>query len=201
MWKKFLPAWLAWRGMPEVREPWSLSLPLFKLSKKDDFRLRNAVEGVAIFGGSGGGKSSGSGHTINQAFLRAQMGGVVFCAKSDEARMWQEYARQAGRSDDIIFFSPEEAWCFNFINNELQRKSRGGGDSEVIVKLLTTIAGVTKRDSANGGGQGDAKFWEESSNLLLRKVVDLVAMGKGHITIGDMYDVLDSAPNRSNSLA
>jgi TraM recognition site of TraD and TraG len=194
MLKKFLPNWLFRRGMVEAREPWCLSQSLFKLSKRDDFRIRNSVEGVAIFGGTGGGKTSGSGHTINQAFLRAGMGGLVLCAKSDEARMWQEYAREAGRSDDVILFSPEQPWRFNFMGEELRRKSRGGGDSEVIVKLLNTIAGVTKRDAANGGGQGDAKFWEESSNLLLKKCVDLVAMAKGNITISDLYDVLDSAP-------
>ena len=189
----FLPKWLFPQRKRKTAEPWALSQSLFRFTRNDAFTIRNAVEGVVILGGTGGGKSSGSGHTINQAFLKAGFGGLVLCAKSDEAQMWQQYAQEAGRADDLILFGPEHPWCFNFLSEELQRKSRGGGDSEVIVQLLSTVAGVTKRD-AGGGGQGDAKFWEESSNLLLRKDVDLVAMAKGTITIADIYDVLNSAP-------
>ncbi|MFC7339527.1 type IV secretory system conjugative DNA transfer family protein [Haloferula chungangensis] len=41
--------------------------------------------------------------------LRAGFGGLVLCAKPDEARTWARYAREAGREGDLVFFSPESA--------------------------------------------------------------------------------------------
>ena len=196
MWMKFLPQWLQPRPktLGKANEPWALSESLFKLSKKDDFRIRNAVEGVLIFGTTGGGKSSGSGKTINQAYLNAGFGGLVLCAKSDEAQLWQGHASEAGRSDDLTLFRPEGPWRLNFLDEELQRKTRGGGDSEVIVNMLMTIAEIIKGDDAKGGAQSDGGFWESGSKLLLHKAVDLVAMARGKITIADIYYVLNSAP-------
>jgi type IV secretory pathway TraG/TraD family ATPase VirD4 len=204
MWTKYLPDWLQLRGNKQrnATEPWPLSQPLFKLAKKDDFRIRNAVEGVLIFGTTGGGKSSGSGRTLNRAYLTAGFGGLVLCAKADEARLWLRYALEAGRADDVILFNPESSWRFNFLNEELQRKTRGGGDSEVIANMLLTIAEIIKGDEGKGGGQTDGGFWESSSKLLLQKAIELVAMARGKITISDIYDVLNSAPKsveQSNS--
>jgi hypothetical protein len=194
MLSRLLPAWLQSSTKKGTAEPWPLSQSLFKLSKKDHFRIRNAVEGILILGTTGGGKSSGSGKTVNQAYLRSGFGGLVLCAKSDEARMWEQYAADAGRSDDLILFRPEGPWWFNFLNEELQRKTRGGGDSQVIVNMLMTIAEIIQGDQGKGGGQSDGGFWQSGSKLLLHKVVDLVAMARGKITIADIYDVLNSAP-------
>lgn len=63
-----------------------LNAPLLQLSPRDAWRLRDACEGTVIFGGTGSGKSSGSGRAIARAFLRAGFGGLVLCAKQDEER-------------------------------------------------------------------------------------------------------------------
>lgn len=192
---KFLPTWLMLFPTRESKAsaPWDLSQPLFNLSKKDVFRIRHAVEGVFILGTTGGGKTSGSGRTINQAYLKNGFGGLVLCAKPDVADDWERYAREAGRENDLILFRPEGPWRFNFLDDELQRKSRGGGNSEVIVNMLMTIGDIIKGDDAKGG-QSDGAFWQSGSKLLLHKIVDLVALARGRITIGDIYDVLASAP-------
>jgi hypothetical protein len=191
-----VPKWLrpSWAGEAKAVEPWPLTEVLFKLSKGESFLTRNAVEGVLVFGTTGSGKTSGSGKNINQAYLKAGFGGLVLCAKPDEARTGEQYASEAGRSKDLILFRPEGPWSFNFLTEELQRKSRGGGDSEVIVNMLMTIADVIRGDDGKGGGQSDGGFWQSGSKLLLQKIVDLVALACGTITIGDIYDVLNTAP-------
>lgn len=63
--------------------------PLVKFDhtkKSDWWKVRDAFEGLQIFGGIGSGKSSGSGKTIAKSFLRNGLGGLVMCAKPDEKK-------------------------------------------------------------------------------------------------------------------
>ena len=64
---------------------------------EDDFTIRQACEGISIMGGIGSGKTSGSGAQFARAYLRAGFGGLVLCAKNDEAELWREYAKATGR--------------------------------------------------------------------------------------------------------
>jgi len=61
-----------------------LELPLFRFTKHDWLSLRDAFEGIHIFGGLGSGKTSGSGQTIAHSFLRSGFGGLVLTAKPGE---------------------------------------------------------------------------------------------------------------------
>ena len=98
----------------------NLDLPLIKFNadkqddKRDWWRIRDAFEGVQIFGGIGSGKTSGSGKTIAQSFLKAGFGGLVLCAKKGEAVEWLEYAFATNRWEDIIVFGKKnkfEIWA------------------------------------------------------------------------------------------
>ena len=46
----------------------------------DLWRVKDACEGTVIFGGTGSGKTSGSGRALATAFLAAGFGGLVLCA-------------------------------------------------------------------------------------------------------------------------
>ena len=70
----------------------NLDTPLLKLSATDSFTLRDACQGVHVFGGIGSGKTTGSGQALAAAFLRAGMGGLVLAAKPDEVDRWVQYA-------------------------------------------------------------------------------------------------------------
>jgi type IV secretory pathway TraG/TraD family ATPase VirD4 len=182
------------RQLTEPADPWSLSNRLFSFNKYDHLTVGRAVEGILIMGATGAGKSSASGRKIALSYLKAGWGGLVLCAKGDEARVWERYCREAGRSDDLIIFSPDQPWRFNFLDFELQRKGRGAGLSENLIKLLSTVAEITKRDTGKGGGQEDGQYWEDSKNQLLRNLTDLIILAKGRITVSDLYEVLSSAP-------
>jgi hypothetical protein len=180
----------------EPVQPLDLSRRLLSFSKGDHFDIGLACEGVMILGRSGAGKSSASGRRIALSYLAAGFGGLVFCAKHDEVRAWQEYAKISGRSDDLIIFNAENPWRFNFLDYEVQRKGRGAGLMENLRKLLVTIGEITKRDAGKeGGGQQDGAYWEDTKNQLLRNLIDLVLMAKGRITVSDLFDVLNSAPS------
>src|ERR1700749_3283555 len=66
-------------------------------SPKDALTLADAKTGVLITGQTGRGKTSGPGRLLAKAYLRAGFGGLVLCAKIDEADLWRKYLRETGR--------------------------------------------------------------------------------------------------------
>ena len=49
-------------------DPFDLETPLLHFSDSDPWRIRDACEGLQIFGGTGSGKTSGSGQAVARAF-------------------------------------------------------------------------------------------------------------------------------------
>ena len=85
MLKQLFRPWKSRRNPTDAVEPWALSTPLVSFSKHDCLTIGRALEGVAIMGAIGSGKSTGSGRTLALAFLAAGFGFLVLCAKSDDA--------------------------------------------------------------------------------------------------------------------
>ena len=85
---------------------WPLDLPLIKFSRPNDiWRLSDAFQDVLIIGAKGSGKTSGSGKVFASKYLQAGFGGLVLCAQIEEANLWRERLKQAGRVGDGRFFS------------------------------------------------------------------------------------------------
>ncbi len=177
---------------------------LLRLSdfEQDSFYLGDAFEGVAIFGQSGSGKTSGSGQALAKSYLRAGFGGIVLCAKEDEADTWERYAAETGRSEHVIRFDGSGRWRFNFLEYALQR-------DDIPVDVLTTnlvstlmsVVEVTQRAGglSAGKGSGDA-FWQESAEDLLTMSVDFLYAATGRVRIDELVQFLDTAPRSSAQL-
>src|SRR6201990_1093313 len=99
---------------------WPDNLPLCRLSSsaKDTLTLADGKTGVLITGQTGRGKTSGPGRLLAKAYLRAGFGGLVLCAKIDEADLWRNYLRETGREADGIFFGENAEHSFNFLSYE-----------------------------------------------------------------------------------
>ena len=132
-----------------------------KLSKWDNFTVADAYEGTAHFGGTGSGKSSGSGRTLALAYLRAGFGGLVLTAKTDERALWESYCRNAGRWRDLRIFSPTAKLRFNFLDYELNRKGAGAGLTDNLVALFSEILQIAER-SGSSGGREDEGYWRRA---------------------------------------
>jgi hypothetical protein len=87
-----------------TNDPTDLEYPLLFLSEQDVWRLRDACEGVQIFGATGSGKTSGSGQSLAKAYLRAGYGGLVLTVKPDERQLWERYCRDTGKEDSLVIF-------------------------------------------------------------------------------------------------
>jgi type IV secretory pathway TraG/TraD family ATPase VirD4 len=154
--------------------------------------LKDAFEGVQIFGGTGSGKSSGSGQAIARAFLEANLGGLVLTAKTDEVLTWQGYAKAAGRESDLLIFGEDAPYSFNFLRYELQRPGAGAGHTENLVNLFCTVLETAER-SKGSSGAGEA-FWQRTLKQLLRSAIDLAVMAADDVDLPSLYRIISTAP-------
>jgi len=169
----------------------NLDTPLLQLSKTDQFTLRDAVQGVHVFGGIGSGKTSGSGKALASAYLRAGMGGLVLCAKPDEVRLWLEYAKQNGRANSVILFG-DHGGGFNFITYELARQGAAGLGS--VVECLMRIIDAARSTNPTSTRSSEP-FWEDATRQLLRNTLPILYAATGTVNIPDIIQFVATAPS------
>ncbi|MEQ8627077.1 TraM recognition domain-containing protein [Ekhidna sp.] len=153
--------------------------------------VRNACEGVQIFGGIGSGKTSGSGQTLALKYLQAGYGGLVLTVKTDECDRWKEYCKEAGREDDLCIIEPDGDYTFNFLDYEVNREGQGGGQTENLVMVMKT---VIKANSLGQSKSNNEEFWDDALDMLLISLIDLCTEGKSKLTIDDINDIARSLP-------
>jgi type IV secretory pathway TraG/TraD family ATPase VirD4 len=168
-----------------------LDQPLLQLSPYDVWSVRDACEGCQIFGGTGSGKTSGSGQALALGFLRAGFGGLVCTAKPDERALWERYCEATGRQDSLIVFSPSEPHRFNFLDYEARRPGGGAGLTENLVQLFLTVLEVADRKPGKGAGD---EYWHRTLQQLLRNAFDLLLATRGRLSLPEIYQLIMSAP-------
>lgn len=185
-------------GVVKARaDPWDLDRPLLYFSPEDAWTIRDACEGLQVFGGIGSGKSSGSGAAVAKSFLRSGFGGLVLCAPPGEKDAWLEMAEATGRSADIVVFSPEEPYRFNFLDYELRRGGRGGGQTENLVNLFSVVMEIVEGKQSVGGGD---QFWDRAMKELLRNSIDLLSLAQGTLSLEDVNRLIAEAPTSNKEV-
>jgi hypothetical protein len=169
--------------------PWRDQQPLLSFGG-DPWRIKDACEGVMIFGGTGSGKTSGSGRALATAYLEAGFGGLVLCAKPEEPELWCRYAAETGRSADLVRFGPDTGWSFNFMDYECRRPGAGAGLTENLVNLFVEIASI----GTGGAAGGSDPFWERAMKSLVRNCVDLLRLARQPVSLPAMFELIRSAP-------
>ena len=164
----------------------------------DLWRIKDACEGTAILGGTGSGKTSGSGRAIARSFLGAGFGGLVLCAKTDEPALWEGYLRECGREHDLVRFGSGSEWTFNFLGYESQRAGAGAGLTENLVNLFAEVSSIGSGEARTRGGD---PFWERAMRSLVRNCVDLLLMAGAPVSLHAMFDVVRSAPAEAHQAA
>lgn len=173
-----------------MRCNYSLDAPLLNLSRHDGFTLRDAVQGVLILGGIGSGKTSGSGQALAGAFLRAGMGGLVLCAKPEEAELWRGYCKRFGRMGSLIELDGLLP-ILNFVTYELARQGVDGLNT--VVETIMTVLEIGRAVSPNKGRAGDT-FWEDTSRQILRHAIPVLHAATGTVRLDEVVRFVRSAP-------
>lgn len=169
--------------------------------KKDVWTVDDAFKGVAILGGTGSGKTSASGRALALKYLREGWGGIVLCAKTDEARLWEKYCNETGRTKDLILFGKGATHTegehqgkdivFNPIDYELKRSGEGAGETHNITNIFMNIYRMGNRIA----GEGDTKeerFWDSALKRCINRVVELIKLSGEDLSFKNMVKVLSS---------
>jgi hypothetical protein len=154
--------------------------------------MKDAFEGVQIFGGTGSGKSSGSGQAIARAFMEANLGGLVLTAKTDEVLTWKQYAKEAGRETDLLIVEQGGPLKFNFLRYELRRPGIGAGHTENLVNLFCSV--LEASDRRHGQGGGNDSYWQRTLKQLLRNAIDLAILAADDVDLPSLYKIIATAP-------
>ena len=167
--------------------------PLYLLGDQgqDWFTIRDACQGIQVLGGTGSGKTSGTGFAFARAYLKAQFGGLVLCAKPEERILWEKLAHQTGRTDDLIIVRPDAPWKFNFLDYEATRSGKGARLTVNIVHLLTEIVKSIDREER---GEGEKPFWRNALRQLVTAAVDLALSARLPLRFDLLGDIVRSGP-------
>ena len=173
----------------------------FSDSPSDNWTVDDATKGIAILGGTGSGKTSASGKTLAKKFLREGWGGLVLCAKTDEANLWRQYCRETGREKDLIVFGKGaeilnsdnelEEIVFNPIDYEMKRPGEGAGETQNITNIFMNIYRMGNRIA----GEGDAKeerFWDMALKRCLNRTIELIKLSGEDLTYKNMVKIITS---------
>lgn len=159
--------------------------------------LRDAFEGLQIFGGIGSGKTSGSGRMLALKFLKKGFGGLVLTVKPDEKAQWQSYCQQVGREHDLIVLEPGGRLAFNFLDYVSKPGATGSSITANIVDVLKTV--IRAGEAKEKGGSDDA-FWESALDMLIYNVIDLCKIAYSSLSVQMMYDIVQSIPKAEDKL-
>jgi hypothetical protein len=173
-----------------------LDQPIYSFNNIHPFTIRDACEGVQIFGGIGSGKTSGSGAALAKAYLKAGFGGLVLCAKKDELDTWKQYAKETGREKSLMVFDTSGNFRFPFLQYEIEREGEGAGYTENIVRLFLTVQEAINRSK----GQGGDAYWINAMQQLLRNAVDLSMIASGQVSLPILSDLVRSAATSADEV-
>ena len=174
-------------SVPEPLPPFDRRTPLLSFGDGQDWTLNDAYQGTQVFGGTGSGKTSGSGAAIALSFLRRGFGGLILTAKPDERALWERYCKMTGR--ELTVFGRDMPFCFNFLEYEYSRGGLGAGLTSNVAELLAAIAEINQGKA----GAMDA-YWLNALKQLLRRAIDLLVIAEGTLSLPLLLDIIMSAP-------
>ena len=169
-----------------------LDKPLIKIGGKDRLTLRSATEGTLILGGTGSGKTSGSGEAIRRAYLRSGMGGLVLCVKADEADSWRIAAKKMGRAKDLLVVDASGKHRFNFMDYAAATIASNGFHQNLVV-LMQQISEATMVANS-GDSNGENSFFEKAALKWLAHTFPLLHAARETIQLKQVYQMVVSAP-------
>jgi len=168
-----------------------LDREILRLSDSDIVRFRDIIEGgCLITGGLGSGKSSTSAKDLALSFLTAGFGGLVLTVKSDETPHWIEYAKQTGRTKDLVIFNAASGHSFDPLAYIWQAGGRAAAQIETVVELFTVLMAVGKVYQPSSG----ERYFEQAVEELMRANLIALSNAGEPISINNLHRLIASLP-------
>ena len=170
----------------------ALNAPLLSFGG-ERWTIDDATQATAIWGAPGSGKTSGSGRMIARAFLAAGMGGLVLCAKTDEADTWRRYVKETGREDDLIVVDATAAQRFNILDYAAKNLA-GRGFEHNLVELVNRMGEAASVADAKGAGGGENRYFDTSALKWVGHAFPLLLLAYETLRMRDLNSFIASAP-------
>lgn len=176
----------------------TLDTPLLYWTPHDAFRVRHLLSGgVLVLGGPGSGKSSGSGHALATAIVKnRRSNGLILAAKPEDADDFRRIFQQAGRSSDLLEFSPSQPLRINFLDQVY--RSTHGSTHEIVQTLL--IIGETLRSGGEASRSEDAGFWRAQVQRTFYHAVQIVKLATNGVSAPDLQRFINGAATSAEQL-
>jgi Type IV secretion-system coupling protein DNA-binding domain len=156
-----------------------ITAPLLKFMG-ESWTIGDACEGVQIFGGTGSGKTSGSGQSLAKCYLYNGFGGLVLTVKSGDREMWEEYSKTVKREVKLVVVNETTGYRFNFLDYLVK-------EGYSTVNIAHTFLSVMQKVNA-----GD--YWQNAMEQMIKNVINLLIVADGEVSIGKMYKAILNAP-------
>lgn len=192
---------MAWAKLPPPPFKPTAKLPYWPLDKtlfvfQDaggaciDFSIRNAADGIAIFGNKGSGKSSGSGNTIQTALVAAKCGMVILPFKEgSERQQIERIAREEGRSHQLCIVEPGGKFRINLLEYLMHHPLEAVRSAKNFAPLLEAIFQAVIR-----GEKGLTDFWVGQVARIAENAFVIVANCGERPTMSLLLAFVRSAP-------
>ena len=173
-------------------------MPLLRWSGRRAFTVGHSLEHVLALGATGSGKTSASIKGIALAMLHAGYG-VLFLTAKVYGDNFLELAKQAGRGNSRVRFSPPDtgwaATCWNMSwVGKFQRTNH-----ERAGQAFTDVGEIKARNRE--ASDGDGKFWVEAAEMMMRYAVNAVVLATGKVELDDVVQVFLTAPKTPEQVA
>ena len=162
---------------PKVKN--ELSTPLLNILG-NEWTIGDACEGVQIFGGTGSGKTSGSGQSLAKCYLYNGFGGLVLTVKAGDREMWEDYCQKQGRSEDLVIVNETNSYKFNFLHYLVSEGYKTVNISKIFLSALQKH------------NEGD--YWQTAMEQLIKNTINLLMTATGTLSLQDMYEIVINAP-------
>jgi hypothetical protein len=185
-----------------VQEDLAKVLLKFSDDPNDIWCVEDAVKGTAIIGGTGSGKTSGSGRTIALKYLKQGWGGLVLCAKTDEVKLWKKYCKETQRSDDLLIFTKAavhgkesefagQEIVFNPIDYEMRREGDGAGETQNLTNIFMNIYKMGNRITGDTEVR-EERYWDSALKRCLNRTIELIKLANDDLTYENMAKLVTS---------
>jgi hypothetical protein len=163
----------------EIYNKYALTAPLLSIMD-EKWTIGDACEGVQIFGGTGSGKTSGSGQMLAKTYLYNGFGGLVLTVKAGDSQMWTQYCEKLERTDHLMIVNESEEYKFNFLHYLVT-------EDYSTVNITHIFLSALQKHNA-----GD--YWQNAMEQLIKNTINLLILATGTASIEEMYRLVLSAP-------
>ena len=179
-----------------MQQTFDLEKPLFMFSSNDNkspFSIRDSVAGgVAVFGATSSGKTSGPGAFLARQYMAAGYGGCVLTTKNTDKDDWIKYARATNRLNDLIIVEPGGMAFFDFLSYEASRSKA----SSYTQNIAETLKVVIRSSEEKSGGKASDPFWENALDQLVFFTIELCLLAYGRLSVRLLHDIALTAPQK-----